>query len=391
MASPICSAIHHGLCITAYGAVNPCCATSFDFTHIDDIDNIVDYFYNSNKLESARQTELTDVWLDECKGCKWKAEQGLVSRKDKMLTWFPEADLNFTKDNKYAIVHMDISFGNSCNQKCIMCNSNFSSQWLKDDLLMVEEAPYIRQKQNMQLKNWSLSYDHLDQIASLVSEHTKKIEIKGGEPLYDKRFEYFVNKVLEVNPNVAFSTNTNGTHFNQKNIEMLNRIQKINIDISFDGIGKRFEWIRNTSWKEAEENYERCLQFVKHKPNLNYTTMIYNVDHLEEFYNWAADMSDKYQRPVECHFTQVVTTPRHLSPLYASKDRLLDGIKQIDIIIEDPRNICSTSGIYKPRLQLLKDYLLKCLEETPDYEDFEKTHAYMTKIRGWDIKDYVDM
>lgn len=391
MANPICSAIHHGLCITAYGAVNPCCATSFDFTHINDIENIVDYFYKDNKLESARQTELTDTWLEECKGCKWKSEQGLVSRKDKMLNWFPHADINFTKQNKYAIIHMDISFGNSCNQKCIMCNSNFSSQWLKDDLLMMEEAPYIRQQQNMQLKNWSLSYDHLDQIASLVSEHTKKIEIKGGEPLYDKRFEYFVNKVLEINPNVAFSTNTNGTHFNQKNIDMLNRINKINIDVSFDGIGKTFEWIRNTSWQEAEENYERCLQHVKHTPNLNYTTMIYNVDHFEEFYNWAADMSDKYQRPVACHFTQVVNTPKHLSPMYASKDRLMSGIKQIDRIIEDPRNICSQSGIYKPRLQLLKEYLLDCLDKKPAYEDFEKTHAYMTKVRGWDIKDYVDM
>jgi len=170
MDKAVCSAVHHGLCITAYGAVNPCCATSFDFKHITEIDNIVDYFYTNKDLESARQTELTDTWLEECNGCKWKAEQGLVSRKDKMLNWFPHADINFTNENKYAIIHMDISFGNSCNQKCIMCNSNFSSQWLKDDILMMDEAPYIRQQQNLQLKNWSLSYDHLDQIASLVSD-----------------------------------------------------------------------------------------------------------------------------------------------------------------------------------------------------------------------------
>jgi molybdenum cofactor biosynthesis enzyme MoaA len=391
MDKAVCSAVHHGLCITAYGAVNPCCATSFDFKHITEIDNIVDYFYTNKDLEFARQTELTDTWLEECNGCKWKAEQGLVSRKDKMLNWFPHADINFTNENKYAIIHMDISFGNSCNQKCIMCNSNFSSQWLKDDILMMDEAPYIRQQQNLQLKNWSLSYDHLDQIASLVSEHTKKIEIKGGEPLYDKRFEYFVNKVLEINPNIAFSTNTNGTHFNQKNIDMLNRIKKINIDISFDGIGKTFEWIRNTNWKDAEENYERCLQYVNHTPNLNYTTMIYNLDHFEEFYNWAADMSEKYNKPIACHFTQVVNTPKYISPSYASKKRLESGIQQIERIVEDPRGVCSQSSIFKPRLELLKTYLIQCLDKKVDINDFEKTHLYMTKVRGWDIKEYVDM
>lgn len=391
MANPVCSAVHHGLCITAYGAINPCCATTKDFIHINEVDNIVDYFYNNKNLESARQTELTDQWLKECQGCKWKANEGLVSRKDKMLKWFAPIDVEFTKENKYAIVHMDISFGNSCNQKCIMCNSNFSSQWLKDDLAMQEEAPQLRNWKQMQLQNWSLSYEHLDQIASLVTEHTQKIELKGGEPLYDKRFEYFVNKVIEINPNISWSTNTNGTHFTEKNIDMLNRIKKINVDVSFDGIGKTFEWIRNTPWKQAEENFDRAMKNVKHHMNLNYTTMCYNVDHFEEFYNWAADMSDKHERLIPIHFTQVVTTPKHMSPAYASKDRILDGIRQIDKIIQDPRQICRHSSIFVDRLETLRKYLLDCLDKDIDAQDFTKMHTHMSKIRGWDIGNYVNL
>ena len=46
MAKPICSAVQHGLAITAYGAVNPCCASG-DFKHITEIDNIVDYVRNN--------------------------------------------------------------------------------------------------------------------------------------------------------------------------------------------------------------------------------------------------------------------------------------------------------------------------------------------------------
>ena len=391
MDKAVCSAVHHGLCITAYGAVNPCCATTQDFAHINDIDNIVDYFYNDKNLESARQAELSGEWLKECEGCKLKAQRGLVSRKEKMLSWFSPVNVEFTKANKYAIVHMDISFGNTCNQKCIMCNSNFSSQWLKDDLAMQEEAPYMRNWNQMQLKNWSLSYEHLDQIASLVSEHTQKIEIKGGEPLYDKRFEYFVNKVSEKNPDVKWSTNTNGTHFTEKNIDMLNRIKNINIDVSFDGVGKTYEWIRNTSWSEAEENFHRAMSDVKHRINLNYTTMSYNVDHFEEFYNWAADTCDKFGREVALHFTQVVTTPKLMAPVYAGEDRIRKGIEQIDKIIDDPRKICTYSTIFRPRLETLRKYLLGCIDKEANLDDFNKMHNHMIKVRGWDIKEHVIM
>jgi molybdenum cofactor biosynthesis enzyme MoaA len=394
MAKPMCSAVHHGLCITAYGAVNPCCSSS-DFVHINDIENIHDYFYNGKILNDARKVEYSDQWLNECFSCRTKGEKGIVSRKDKMQQWYPYANESFTEKNTYAIIHMDISFGNSCNQKCIMCNSRFSSQWLKDDIEMIENAPYIRNwKTNYIPKNWSISYEHLDQIVDLVTEHTQKIEIKGGEPLYDKRFSYFIEKVIEKNPNIKISTNTNGTHFNDKNIEMLNKIKNINIDVSFDGTGKVFEWIRNWSWDDAVENFHRCLKEVKHHPNLNYTTMVYNVDHFEEFYNWAAKISHQYGKGITCNFTQVVTSPKFLSPEYASKERLRSGLSQIEKIIQDPEGICTHSKIFKPRLEVLHNFIKLSYDKTFSndfYQNFEKTHDYMVNVKGWDIRDYINL
>ena len=217
MAKPICSAVQHGLAITAYGAVNPCCASG-DFKHITEIDNIVDYVRNNKELQDKRAIEYTDEWLPECTGCDSKSQKGLISRKDKMLNWFPFADEQWSLGNKDTYIHMDISFGNTCSQQCIMCNSNFSSKWLKYDLELNESnessKKFARNFNIMALKNWSLSHEQLDQIASLVSYETRMIEIKGGEPLYDKRFNYFVQAVLQRNPNVKISTNTNGIHFN---------------------------------------------------------------------------------------------------------------------------------------------------------------------------------
>lgn len=384
MQKEICSAIHHGFCITAYGAINPCCATRGDVAKLSEVNSLQDFWYNSKQLEDIRQKELTsDEWLDICKGCEYKATQGLKNRKDKFKNWY-NIDRKFTEDNKYDIVHMDISFGNSCNQQCVMCNSNFSSQWLEDDLYSAKNLPIIRQQNKLQLKNWNISYDQLDQIVKLISSKTKKIEIKGGEPLYDKRFEYFVYKVLEVNDNVRFNVNTNGTHFTMKNIEMLNNIKKINIDVSFDGINKIYEWIRGSEWKKSEDNFKRYLEYCEHTCNINYTTSIYNLDHIKEFYEWLINIGTIYNKTIPINFVQVVTNPVAISPMFAKKDRILDAISQLDAIsnLNDSKTM---------NLAMLRDYLQKSLEVNVDYKDFDVVHRYMTSVRGWDIKEYVNL
>ena len=391
-----CSAIYHGLCVSSWGVINPCCATyGKHFKHMDSNTNIYDYWHNDEYLAKAKELELTDTWLDECLGCKYKIKKGLTSRKDKMKKWYPYIDSEFTRQNPHSIVHFDINFGTACNQKCIMCNSLYSSNWLDDDRKLAEANNPLRIWEQLPLKTWSISYEQLDQIASLVTAETKRIEIKGGEPLYDKRFEYFVNRVLERNPNVAFNTNTNGTHFTDKNIDMLNRIPKINIDVSFDATGIMYEWIRNTKWSVSEQSWDRAMKQLRHRINLNYTTMCYNVDHIETMYNWVAERAQYYGHGVFCSFTQVVTTPKSMAPEYASTERLRNALAQIEHIITDPEGICQEAKhVFEERLHMLHNYIQKASDKKYDskhYQNFSDMHSTLTKIRGWDIYDHADM
>lgn len=394
MIKPPCNAIHHGLCVSAYGGINPCCATIGDFAKIDSSTNIADYWKNNQYLEFARKTEFTDEWIPECLNCKYKSDRGLLSRKDKFFKWYPDVDTSYTEKNSSSIVHFDISFGTTCSQQCIMCNSRFSSKWLADDIALKEENSELRHWNQFPFENWSITYEQLDQIASLVDENTRKIEIKGGEPLYDKRFSYFVEKVIAKNPNVSFSTNTNGMHFSDKNIDMLNSIKRLNIDVSIDGTGKIYEWIRSSKWEELEENWINVMKKSHHCPNLNYTTMSYNVDHIEATYRWAASMSNRFEKPITCNFTQVVTTPKYMAPEYASKERLSDALHQIDRVIQDPEGICKHSSIFTERLEILHNYISKVAATDYDeshYDDHKRTHDTMVKVRGWDIYDYTNM
>lgn len=395
MSKSPCSAIHHGFCVTAYGGLNPCCATVGDFSKLKTDDDASDYWNNNGYLNYAREAEYTDEWIPECTNCLRKNERGIISRKDKFDQWYSDINEEFTKKNPKSIVHFDISFGTTCSQQCIMCNSRFSSKWLADDIALKEEGNDVRMWKQFDLANWSITHEQLDQIASLVDEHTRKIEIKGGEPLYDKRFEYFVNKVLEKNPDVEFSTNTNGMHFNDKTIEMLNNIKRLNIDVSIDGTGKLYEWVRSSDWDELEKNWNNVLGKLKHTPNLNYTTMCYNVDHIEKMYQWAANTAHKFGREhLTCNFTQIVTTPKYMAPEYASKERLHNALEQIDRVIQDPEKICTKSKIFRPRLELLKNYIKKHADtdyNKEHYDNFKRTHETMTKIRKWDIHDFINM
>ena len=395
-----CSAIYHGLCVSPWGGIDPCCAISGkDFKQLEPDTNLRDYWYNDRYLKEVRKVELSNEWLPECKGCGKKEQKGLRSRKDKMKNWYPYIDEKYTKENPNAVVHFDISFGNTCNQKCIMCNSRYSSNWVEDDkkLSEISEKRLFSTPWNeLPLKNWSITYEQLDQIASLVTDQTKKVEIKGGEPLYDKRFQYFVDRVLEKNENVGFSTNTNGTHFSDKNIEMLNNIPNIRIDTSFDGTGKLYEWIRNTSWLESEKNWDRAMKNLKHYMNLNYTTMCYNVDHIQQMYEWAVKKSQKFGRGIFCSFTQVVTTPKPMAPEFASKEKLKQALKQIEYVIEDPENIqpvqhgVSTKTVFQERLQSLYEYINIVYKQKFDKRHYQKhniMHSTLAVIRGWDIYD----
>jgi hypothetical protein len=85
MSKTVCNAISHGLCVTAWGGLTPCCATNEDFSHLTVDNNIVNYWHNNERLNQARKTE-EKIWQPECTGCARKENQGIIHRKQKLNT-----------------------------------------------------------------------------------------------------------------------------------------------------------------------------------------------------------------------------------------------------------------------------------------------------------------
>jgi len=95
------------------------------------------------------------------------------------------------------------------------------------------------------------------------------------------------------------------------------------------------------------------------------------------------------------NFTQIATSPKYQEPKYANKNRIEEGIRQIEIIEKDPANIfVGKSRFYFDKLTALKKYLINCLDfevSDSEYEKFLKDHTAMVQVRGWDIRDYTNL
>ena len=126
---------------------------------------------------------------------KKEKPMGLTSMRKKGDILISPSSSNYP----FHIKRLDISFGNTCNLDCVMCRPDFSSKWNK----VVETMPddIKRGTEKKLVKNTTMTYDQIDTILDKVGKKLESIVIKGGEPLYDKKAQYFLNKLSDINPN----------------------------------------------------------------------------------------------------------------------------------------------------------------------------------------------
>ena len=93
--------------------------------------------------------------------------------------------------------------------------------------------------------------DRLDTLEVLM--------IKGGEPLYDKNCLSLLNRISEVKPGLKIKLVSNITHIPQKTLDTLSKLTNVELNVSIDGTGKIYEWIRGYSFDKIVNNYKKII------------------------------------------------------------------------------------------------------------------------------------
>lgn len=253
--SNYCALPFRGMQIWTDGSLKPCCMYNQDL-HVGKI-------YNINEYNEWWQTGLEDLRNDfknnhppkSCSLCfheKFQNSGVRVSGNNWMVKQIPDYTVSEFPEN------IDITFGNICNLKCIMCSSQSSSrietEYKQNQVKF--NAIGIVQANMPKLQKWWEDPQQLEKMKKILSQ-ARYINFSGGEPLM---IPTLIN-LLKMIPRSCFvEINTNLTHLTDEHIQHFKTIRG-RISISLDGIGPHHEYIRyESSWPTIENNINKLLE-----------------------------------------------------------------------------------------------------------------------------------
>lgn len=228
--------------------------------------------WSNNELTAFRSHMLADQKHEVCHRCWDEEAVGMTSERTRH--WNPSIDpagtqTNILETHKTPVDAIDpanytqgpmqliIKVGNICNLRCRSCNS-------ADSVTLAVEGQHYSDKHgwknNFYLKETETKVFTDQQIEEIANfcHNVVRIEFYGGEPLLDKQLPKLLQKLVErgyaskINLNIS----TNCTHqMSNALIETLSQFNHVNINLSIDGWGDQFTYLRHPGkWQEAYNN-----------------------------------------------------------------------------------------------------------------------------------------
>ena len=306
----------------------------------------IEQAFNSKEFHSIRDNLINGIRDSNCKKC-WELEDaGIESlRQQELRTEEFNQDIFINPKLEYLF----LSLSNQCNLKCRTCSPSDSSFWIKE----YEQRTGIK-------KTIYLEPDDSKFFSSFKQDtlsHLKEIAFTGGEPLMMKS----VKRILEnLDPSVSLTFYTNGTFYDPS---LLEKFSDVNIAVSIDGIGKRFEYMRNPAvWETVKDN---LIAMGSNLKAITCTASAYNVWYIDEVADFADSIGVEFM-------THILFEPSNLSVLSLPYDVRLDISNKL-------------SQHKNSQVQKIAEYLKT--ESSDSYESFVNDVKQGDSIRGENFKE----
>lgn len=235
-------------------------------------------------------------------------------------------------DNKFRF--MQITFSSFCNLRCKYCGTYSSTAW-NDDVDISEGMMKIR---TTNTETFAQEKQIIEVCEKADISGLRYLGVFGGEPFMARHFSEFMELVAEKadTSNMYLQINTNASIFpKDRIIKILQNFGKVDLRVSNESVGKLSEYIRNGSkWDLFEKNTNKWLEASQGTGidvQVHATHCIWNINKVEEFYNWATSTG-----------IQIFNSSVH-TPLYSNALAVLDEQQRkecIEIINNMPD--CST-------------------------------------------------
>jgi organic radical activating enzyme len=260
--------------------ISACCVNNLG-PEIDSID-----FDHDLYLQTQRQLVREHKPVPGCNSCDNNPTG--FSLRDSAIRHFRNTPVDI---NQPRLTKLDWNVDPICNARCIQCSSHFSSAWAAEDAAHGKIID-IRSTNSTRHNSAAESID-VSQLTSLY--------FNGGEPMLSKEPSEFLRRI-EQNGNISalnLSLNTNGSvRPSAEFMELAAKCKSVVVNFSLDATGPAFEYIRNPlSWETVEQNIRWWNeQNTSAGFSIAFVLGTYNIDIVEDTYNWYKDISKTYQR-----------------------------------------------------------------------------------------------
>ena len=330
--SVTCTAPLTALLIDTNKGVRPCCTYYGNYLGNVKTDKLVDIFYGEEWKKLKEQMKANE-WPDGCLNCKEREDvTGFSVRK-----LFLDGQFNIDGWEEEKITYLEFSGSNICNLACLHCSPGFSSKWVSEstkvraafNILPESEKAVIHNLDcmasgNSDVKSRSTKM-HLpdpqlviDNLKQLDLSALKTINFKGGEPLLNSEtlsvLYYLEEQSILKNVHIIFSSN--GTYINNEIIDILRKCKSIAFNVSLDGIGDLFNYIRygEVKFNSLEPVVAQLNTLSNIYVEFQSSVMNYNIFRLLDIKEWVLQMTSKYNVVREyVGFSNCVQSPNYLS------------------------------------------------------------------------------
>ena len=259
---------------------------------------------NGYDLTSIRNSILAGERSPFCSAC-WNLEDaGLTSDrklKNSALDFYWDRDIRYIEEDvrqgKYKTIMVKNVTSNTCNSTCVTCNSGASSAWAPLEK-KIGITPNIAESMSKETIDKNLDFKDLIML-----------NFVGGEPLYEKKNFYILEKLIEHNnTNCFIAITTNGSvRLSEDEKELFKKFKNLNFNISIDGVGPVFEYMRYPlKWDVLLDNLE-FFRTVTDNTSVSYTTSNLNVLYHHQTVAWFNEQKLNY------HYNPVIN-PKYFSP-----------------------------------------------------------------------------
>jgi MoaA/NifB/PqqE/SkfB family radical SAM enzyme len=249
----ICAAPWSHLYIDTGGLVRPCCTS--DIVYGDSNTTPVTDIWQSQTAINFRKNLIKGITQPGCKFCYNQEKHSGSSLRSGLNVKYGDMISNDLTP-EMIIKYLDIRSSNLCNMACVMCGSEYSSNWYADEVSMGNHNDNDSKKKFINITKKTEN----DIIENIISNNIDLVYFAGGEPLitpyHYKLVETMIDRGLASNIELRYNTNLSTLKYKSIDItERWSHFKAVEVSPSIDMIGAHAEYHRyGTDWKQISAN-----------------------------------------------------------------------------------------------------------------------------------------